>query len=75
MSLPSTVGSDPMSCSSFSNKIPMPEEIDEFKPIKESSEDAKTLFKRVCELERDNLHRENPQIDDDMINLIRDAIQ
>ena len=53
----------------------MPEEIDEFKPIKEASEDAKVLFKRVCELERDNLHRENPQIDDDMINLIRDAIQ
>ncbi|MFT3868437.1 MAG: hypothetical protein QM715_08060 [Nibricoccus sp.] len=53
----------------------MPDEIDEFKPIKEASEDAKTLFKRVCELERDNLHRENPQIDDAIVNLIRDLIQ
>lgn len=53
----------------------MPDEIDEFKPIKDASEEARTLFKRACELERDNLHRENPQIDDDMINLIRDVIQ
>jgi hypothetical protein len=53
----------------------MPDEIDEFKPIKEASDDAKTLFKRICELERENLHRENPQIDDDVINLIRDSIK
>jgi hypothetical protein len=53
----------------------MPEDIDEFKPIKDASDDAKALFKSICELERDNLHRENPQIDDVVINLIRSLVK
>ena len=53
----------------------MAEEIDEFKPIKEASDDAKELFKSICELERENLHRENPQIDDVVINIIRSLVK
>lgn len=53
----------------------MAEEIDEFKPIKESSDEAKQVFKRVVLLERDHLHRENPPLEDEVINIIRDVIK
>jgi hypothetical protein len=53
----------------------MSESIDEFKPIKEASNEAKALFKNLCALERENLHRENPQIDDMVINLVRSLVK
>jgi len=53
----------------------MPEEIDEFLPIKEASPEAIEVFKKVVRLEIDNLHRENPALEDEVINLIRDTIK
>ena len=53
----------------------MPEEIDEFLPIKEASPEAIEVFKKVVPLEIDNLHRENPALEDEVINLIRDTIK
>jgi len=53
----------------------MPEEIDEYLPIKETTVEAKQVFKRVVLLERDHLHRENPPLEEDVINIIRDIIK
>jgi hypothetical protein len=53
----------------------MAEEIDEFLPIKETTEEAKKVFKHVVRLEMDNMHRENPDLTDEVINLIRDTIK
>jgi hypothetical protein len=53
----------------------MAEEIDEFKPIKKSSDEAKQVFKRVVLLERDELYRENPNLKDQVINIIRDVVK
>jgi hypothetical protein len=53
----------------------MAEEIDEFKPIRESSAEAKEIFKRVVLLERDEMHRENPPLEDNVINIIRDVVK
>jgi hypothetical protein len=53
----------------------MPEEIDEFLPIKETTPEAKEVFKKVVHLEMENMHRENPSLEDDVINLIRDIIK
>lgn len=53
----------------------MPEEIDEFLPMKEASEEAKKVFKKVIDLEKDNLHRDNPPLEEDVINIVRDIIK
>lgn len=53
----------------------MAEEIDEFQPVKESPSEAKDVFKKVVRLEMDNMHRENPDLTDDVINLIRDTVK
>ena len=53
----------------------MTEEIDEFLPIKEASPEAKEVFKKTARLEMDNMHRENPDLTDDVINIIRDTIK
>jgi len=53
----------------------MPEKIDEFLPIKEAKPEAKEVFKKVVRLEMDNMHRENPALEDTVINMIRDIIK
>ena len=53
----------------------MPEEIDEFKPMKEASKEARAIFKKVVALEMENMHRESPPLEDQVINLVRDTIQ
>ena len=53
----------------------MAEEIDEFLPIKEATPEAKEVFKKVVRLEMDNMHRENPDLTDEVINLIQDTIK
>lgn len=53
----------------------MAEEIDEFQPVKDAPPEAKEVFKKVVRLEMDNMHRENPDLTDEVINLIRDAIK
>ena len=53
----------------------MTEIIDELKPIKEASDEAKQVFKRVVQLEYEELYRENPPLEEEVINIIRDAIK
>jgi hypothetical protein len=53
----------------------MTEEIDEFQPIRESTPLEIEIFKRVVLLEKENLKLEKPQIQEDIINIVRDIIK
>jgi len=50
-------------------------EIDEWAPLKEASKPAKEIFKKVVELELHNLHRENPPLEEEVINIVKVVIK
>jgi hypothetical protein len=52
----------------------MPEK-DEFKPIKDSIPTVKDIFKKVVKLEKDNLYHPNPNLDEEVIKIVKNIIK
>tara|TARA_B110001450_G_C17324041_1_gene360607 strand:+ start:438 stop:596 length:159 start_codon:yes stop_codon:yes gene_type:complete len=50
-------------------------EIDEFKPIKDSEDSVKHIFKQVLVLEKDNLYHQNPKLDEEVIKIVQNIIK
>ena len=50
-------------------------EIDEFKPIKDSVTTVKEIFKQVVILEKNNLYHQNPNLDEEVIKIVKNIVK